>query len=139
MSEIRNIPDYFLTRYEREFAVWAMNWHKIGISELAPIARPGAVLRFGDDPQVGVKAFVLAEGGLADPSPDEEQGAELKTVFILGRKHSRGIDIEPLTELDKKMIRQHVDKMVGAGVPARARLKEPPRPGLPFMPQIGKG
>jgi hypothetical protein len=132
-----DIPDWFLRRYASEFAAWAANFNKIGISELTELARPDAfaALPIGD-PSISVKAFVLKEGGLANLSPDPEQGAELPAVFLLGKRSRNGIEIMPLTGADRDLIRGHVNKMQRARVDPDMRLAEPVRPGLPFMPEL---
>ena len=134
-----DIPDWFLRRYQSEFAAWAANFRKIGISELVEFARPTAwaALPHGD-PSIGVKSFMLKEGGLADPSPDEEAGAAVICVFLLGKRSRAGIEIMPLTRDDRDLIRAHVDKMQRARVDPDVRLHEPVRPGLPFMPTLTK-
>jgi len=134
-----DIPDWFLRRYQSEFAAWAANFRKIGISELVEFARPTAwaALPHGD-PSIGVKSFMLKEGGLADPSPDEEAGAAVICVFLLGKRSRAGIEIMPLTRDDRDLIRAHVDKMQRARVDPDVRLYEPVRPGLPFMPTLTK-
>jgi hypothetical protein len=111
-----DVPDYFLERYDAEIAAWANNFARIG----------------------PVKSFMLREGGFADPSPDPEQGAELLVVKLIARLSRKGVEIEPLTERDCRLIARHVEKMQRNNVPARARLTEPPRPWLPFMPTIEK-
>lgn len=110
--KVDRIPDYFLERYDGEIAAWAENFAKVG----------------------PVKQIVLREGGLADLSPVEEQGAVLVAVKLIARMSRRGVEIEPLTERDAAMIRVHCEKMQRAGVPARAVLVEPERPWVPFMP-----
>lgn len=114
--KIDRIPDYFLERYDGEIAAWAQNFAKIG----------------------PIKGIVLKEGHYADPSPDPEQGAELIQVRLLARMSRKGVEIEPFTKRDEEMIAKHCTKMQMLGVPSRARLIEPVRPGLPFMPTIGK-
>lgn len=113
--KIDRIPDYFLERYDDEIAAWAQNFAKVG----------------------PIKSFVLKEGHFADPSPDEEQGAQLIAVRLLARMSRKGVEIEPLTKRDEELIAKHCLKMQRLGVPARAILKEPPRPWLPFMPTVG--
>ena len=132
-----DIPDWFLRRYQSEFAAWAANFRKIGISELVEFARPTAwaALPHGD-PSIGVKSIMLKEGGLADASPDEEAGAKMICVFLLGKQSRAGIEIMPLTRDDRDLIYAHVDKMQRARVDPDMRLAEPVRPGLPFMPRL---
>jgi hypothetical protein len=113
--KFRDVPDYFLQRYDGEIAAWANNFHKVG----------------------PVKSFVLREGGFADPSPNEEQGAELIVVKLIARLSRRGVEIEPFTERDRRNIARHVEKMQREGVPARTKLREPERPWIPFMPTLG--
>lgn len=114
--KIDRIPDYFMARYDSEIAAWANNFDKIG----------------------PVKAIVLREGHFSDPSPDEEQGAQLIQVRLLARISRKGVEIEPYTKRDEELIAKHCAKMERLKVPANAVLKEPPRPWLPFMPTIGK-
>lgn len=114
--KIDRIPDYFLERYDDEIAAWAQNFAKIG----------------------PIKAIILREGNFADLSPNEEQGAELIQVRLLARMSGKGVEIEPFTHRDERLIANHCQKMQRHGVPARAILKEPPRPWLPFMPTVGK-
>lgn len=119
MSEIRfmdirfiDIPEYFLIRYTKEINAWAENIRKIGL----------------------VKGFVLREGHLSDLSPDPEQGAQLIQVKLKCRPWSKGVEILPYSERDKKLIRDHCKKLQDAGLPADAFTQEPERPWLPFMP-----
>jgi endonuclease YncB( thermonuclease family) len=111
-----DVPDYFLDRYDDEIAAWAVNFRKIG----------------------PVKSFVLREGYFADASPNEEYGAALIRVQLLAKVSRRGIEIAPYRERDRRNIARHCEKMIKLGIPARARLKEPPRPWLPFMPKLVK-
>lgn len=112
--KIDRIPDYFLERYDTEIAAWAANFEKIGPT----------------------KSFVLREGYLSDLSPDPEHGAVLIQVKLIARMSRKGVEISPLTVRDETLIALHCEKMQKAGVAARAVMKEPPRPGLPFMPSI---
>jgi len=112
--KIDRIPEYFLERYDAEIAAWAQNFAKIG----------------------PVKSFVLREGTLADLSPDPEHGAVLIQVRLIAKMSRRGVEIEPKTPRDETLIALHCEKLQRAGVPARAVLVEPARPGLPFMPKI---
>lgn len=112
--KISRIPDYFLERYDAEIAAWAANFAKVG----------------------PVKAFVLREGSLADPSPREEYGPQLIQVRLIAKMSRRGVEIEPKTPRDETLIALHCEKLQRAGVPARARLVEPPRPWVPFAPGI---
>lgn len=110
--KISRIPDYFMERYDGEIAAWARNFEKIG----------------------PIKAIVLKEGSFAALSPNEAQGAELLQVRLIARMSRRGVEIEPFTKRDEELIAKHCQKMRRAGVPSRARLVEPVRPWLPFMP-----
>jgi len=110
-----NVPDYFLERYDDEIAAWANNFAKIG----------------------PVKSFVLREGAFSNVSPDPEQGAELVVVRLIARMSRKGVEIEPYTVRDRRMIAVHCEKMIREGVPPRTRLAEPERPWLPFMPKLG--
>ena len=114
--KVDRIPDYFMVRYDEEIVAWAANFAEIG----------------------PVKAIVLREGPFSDISRNEEQGAELLLVELLARMSRRGVEIEPYTELDERLIAKHCRKLQRLGVHPRAVLKEPERPGLPFMPRIGK-
>ena len=118
MSEIRNIPDYFLERYRDEFNAWAA---QIPTGEFKP-----------------TRLFVFREGDIAEASPDPEQGKQLLGAWLLARVSRKGIEIEPLTERDKEAIYKHCARMVAARIPATARLVEPERPGIPVIP-FGKG
>lgn len=114
-----NLPDYFVKRYGLELREWGRNFSKIGM----------------------VKTIVLREGVLSDMSPDPEQGAVLLGVklraSIEGLKNDEMmIEISPASEQDERVIANHVQKMTEIGIPARAELVEPPRPGMPFMPTI---
>ena len=128
-----NVPDYFLARYDDEIAAWAANFDKIGISALAERARG---VKIDPEPGVGVHGIVLREGVLARHSPDPEQGRELLEVFLIAKISRSGVEIRPLTKTDADIIKQHCFRMQVAGVPARAQLVEPQRPGLPFMPNV---
>ena len=103
-----DVPDYFVERYAEEFEAWAKHFAKIG----------------------PVKSFVLKEGYAAAHSPDPEQGRELIVVKLLARISRAGVEIAPYTERDRANIRRHCEKMARLGVPARMKLKEPPRPAL---------
>lgn len=85
-----------------------------------------------------VKAITLREGPFSKPSPDEEQGAELLQIELFARISRKGVELEPYTEKDEMIIAKHCAKMQLLGVPARAILREPPRPGLPFLPTAGR-
>jgi hypothetical protein len=112
--KIRRIPDYFMERYDREIALWAENFRKIG----------------------PVKSIVLREGYLADLSPNEERGAQLIQVKLIAKMSGRGVEIEPFTQRDETLIALHCEKLQKAGIPARVVLVEPERPWLPFMPRV---
>lgn len=107
-----DIPEYFLERYDSEIAAWASHFSKVG----------------------PVKSFVLKEGAFARSSPDPEQGAELLQVKLIAKMSRKGVEIKPYREIDKEIIAKHCARMQLAGVSSRARLVEPPRPWLPFMP-----
>lgn len=110
----RPLPDYFVERYDDELQAWGANFGKIG----------------------PIKHIVLREGYLSDLSPDPENGAVLMRVALLAEVSSTRdrVVVRPLGEQDEALIARHCEKMMGAGVPARAILKEPLRPGLPFLP-----
>lgn len=110
------IPEYFLERYDAEFAKWA--------SEI-----PVGTFK-------SRRLFVFREGHLAANSPDPEQGKELVGAWLWARLSRKGVEIEPFTERDEDKIKAHCAKMQLAGVPARARLIEPERPGIPTLPHL---
>lgn len=109
-----DVPEWFVARYDDEINAWAANIRKIGL----------------------IKSFVLKEGHLADMSPDPDQGAVLLQVKLMCKPWRGGVEILPLTEQDRELIAKHVRKMERNKVSPRAVLKEPPRPGLPFLPNI---
>jgi len=115
--KFRRIPDYFLERYDREFAAWADE-----------IKRGTFQSR---------RLFVFREGGFAADSPDPEQGKELLGAWLFCRISRKAVEIEPFTKRDEERIRVHCARMQLRGVPARARLIEPPRPGIPMLPSLG--
>jgi hypothetical protein len=123
------VPEYFIERYDDEMRNWGRNFQKIG----------------------RVKAFILREGVFADPSPDPElgpvllqvklrarvTGSERKKVDGLMREVASEVTVCPASDADEQKIRDHCQKMVRFGVPARTPgkvLTELPRAGLPFMP-----
>jgi len=110
-----DVPDYFVARYFLELAAWAKNFKKIG----------------------PVKSIVLREGFYSDWSPDEEQGAELIAVKLVAKRGKRWVEVAAYRERDRRNILNHCQKMLDLGIPPGARLIEPPRPWLPFMPKIG--
>lgn len=112
-----SIPDYFVHRYASELRAWAANFKKIGL----------------------IKTIVLREGGLSDLSPNEEQGAVLIGVKLLAKiDRLQGDDLQicasAASEQDEMLIRKHCEKMQRNKVPAGMVLVEPPRPGIPFLP-----
>jgi hypothetical protein len=112
--KIDRIPDFFLERYDHEIAAWASNFAKIG----------------------PVKAFILREGHLANPSPDPEQGAELIQVKLIAKMSGKGVEIKPFTPRDETLIALHCEKLQRAGLGSKQFTKEPVRPGLPMFPTI---
>ena len=112
--KIDRIPDFFLERYDSEIAAWAQNFEKIG----------------------PVKSFILKEGHMAASSPDPEQGAELIQVKLIAKMSRKGVEISPYTPRDETMIALHCEKMSRAGFKSKTFTPEPPRPGLPFLPNI---
>lgn len=123
--KIDRIPEYFLDRYDQEIAAWAMNAAKIN----PKVDDKGRLTE-------SVKTFILREGEFSKPSPQEDQGAELLAVRLIARFSAKGVHIAPASEMDENLIANHCQKMQLLGVPARARLIEPARPGLPFLPNI---
>ena len=118
MSQIRDIPDYFLERYQDEFAAWSA---QIPTGEFKP-----------------TRLFVFREGDIAEASPDREQGKQLLGAWLLARISRKGVEIEPLTERDKEAIYKHCARMQAARIPATAQLREPERPGIPGIPGFGR-
>lgn len=112
------IPAYFIERYDADFAKWA---NEIPRGEFK-----------------SRRLFIFREGALANDSPDPEQGKELLGAWLFARISRKGVEIEPFTTADADKIRQHCAKMQLHGVPARARLIEPPRPGIPTIPNLGQ-
>ena len=110
------IPDYFIERYDSEFAKWA---NEIPRGEFK-----------------SRRLFVFREGDLADTSPDEEQGKVLLGAWLFARISRKGVEIEPFTANDADKIERHCRKLQLAGVPARARVIEPERPGIPTLPRL---
>lgn len=112
----RPMPDYFVERYEDEISAWGANFAKIG----------------------PIKHIVLREGYLAELSPDPEQGAVLYRVGLLAEVSSTRdkVTVRPLGEQDEALIARHCERMQAASIPSRARLVEPPRPGIPILPTI---
>jgi hypothetical protein len=109
------LSDYFLERYIEEFGAWAKNSQAIG----------------------PVKAIVLKEGPFADPSPNPEMGPILLQVLIVARPISHDtVLLEPATERDEKLIRDHVQKLQSKGIKSRHFWKEEPRAWIPTMPRI---
>jgi hypothetical protein len=108
------IPEYFVERYDDEIQAWGANLRKIG----------------------RIKSFILREGTLADLSPDPDMGAVLIQVKLRMEyaRFTHTVNVFPDSDADEEKIRKHCEKMQRAGVPARGRLVEPIRPGLPFMP-----
>ncbi len=112
----RPLPDWFVERYDDELRAWGANFSKIG----------------------PIKSIVLREGYFADLSPDAEQGAVLLGVKLIAEVSSRRdlVTVRPLGDQDEALIARHCEKMQRLGVWARAVLREPERPGVPFMPNI---
>lgn len=110
----KRIPDYFVERYDDEICAWGANLRKIG----------------------RIKSFILKEGTLADLSPDPDMGAVLIQVQLrMEYVHATNtVFVYPNTEIDEEKIRKHCERMQRAGVPARAKLAEPERAGIPFLP-----
>ena len=110
------IPDFFIERYNEEICAWAANFSKIG----------------------PVKTIVLKEGPFSDLSPAEDQGAVLLGVRLIARMERLRdrVTVRPAGERDEAIIARHVRKLMALGIGPRMFWKEPPRPGLPFMPKI---
>lgn len=113
------VPDYFVHRYAFELREWARNFKKIGLK----------------------KKIVLREGTLSDLSPEPEQGAVLLGVTLVAKiERLKGDElrlvVSAASEMDERTIANHVQKMEKWKIPARAELVEPPRPGIPLMPDI---
>ena len=114
-----DLPTYFLERYESEFAAWAA---EIPLGKFKPR-----------------RLIVFREGDVAEPSPDPEQGKQLLGAWLLARISRKGVEIEPFSERDREAIAKHCERMQAAGIPSRARLREPPRPGIPGLGKITNG
>lgn len=114
LTVFERIPDYFVERYDGELQAWGANFAKIG----------------------AVKTIVLREGGLADLSPNAEQGAVLLAVRLVAKmeRQAERVTVSPQSEQDEALIARHCEKLERARIPARAVLVEPARPWLPFMP-----
>ena len=112
-----DVPDYFVARYFSELVAWAKNFTKIGV----------------------IKSIVLREGYYSESSPDEEQGAELIVVKLIAKRGLRFVEVAPYRERDRRNITNHCQKMRDLDIPPTAKLIEPPRPWLPFMPTIERG
>jgi len=110
----RPMPDYFVERYDDELSAWGANFSKIG----------------------PIKNIVLREGYFADLSPNPEQGAVLLRVSLVAEVSSQRdrVTVRPLSDQDEALIARHCEKMMRAGVHPRAVLREPLRPGIPFLP-----
>lgn len=110
------MPDYFVEKYEPEIAAWGANLSKIG----------------------PIKHIVLREGYFSDLSPNPENGAVLYRVGLVAEVSSARdkVTVRPLDEQSEALIARHCEKMQRLGVPARAVLKEPERPGIPILPKI---
>lgn len=126
-GKIDRIPDYFLERYAEEFAAWAQNARKIN----PEFDEKGRLVK-------STKHFVFNEGAFAADSPQEDQGKVLGGATLVATFSAKGVQIQPLTEWDERLIANHCAKLKMKGVPARAKLVEPPRPGLPFLPTVRK-
>ena len=116
------VPDYFALRYAFELREWARNLKKIGLT----------------------KHIVLREGILSDSSPDEEQGAVLIQVTLKAKvERIQGDELQIVVsaedEEQERRIKKHCEKMQRNKIPAGSVMVEPPRPGLPFLPNIGPG
>ena len=111
-----DVPDYFVARYFLELVAWAKNFQKIGV----------------------IKSIVLREGAYAEPSPDEEQGRELIQVKLIAKRGRDLVEAAPYRERDRRNIANHCQKMIDLGIAPQTQLVEPPRPGVPFMPTLGK-
>lgn len=112
----RPLPDYFVERYDDELLAWGANFRKIG----------------------PIKTVVLKEGYHADLSPNAENGAILLAVRLVAEVSSRRdrVTVRPLGEQDEALIARHCEKMIRLGIPANAVLREPARPGIPFLPRV---
>lgn len=116
MTVFDRIPDWFVERYDSEICAWAANFSKIG----------------------PIKHIVLREGHLSDSSPDPEQGPVLLRVGLIAKMERLRdrVTIAPADEQSEMLIAKHCEKMQRLKVHPRMVLKEPPRPGLPFLPNI---
>jgi len=112
----RPMPGWFVERYDDELTAWGRNFRKIG----------------------PVKHVVLREGALSDLSPNPEYGAVLYRVGLVAEVSDGGrrVTVRPLDEQSEALIARHCEKLMRLGVPARAVLVEPERPGIPILPRI---
>lgn len=112
----RPMPDWFVERYDDEMQAWGRNFSKIG----------------------PIKHVVLREGYHSDLSPNPENGAVLYRVGLVAEVSSQRdkVTVRPLDEQSEALIARHCEKMQRLGIPARAVLVEPPRPGIPILPTI---
>lgn len=113
------IPDYFVERYDFDWRRWGSNFKQYGLNY----------------------RVIVREGGLADLSPNEEQGAVLLGVDMTCEIERRAGSVHKITvkvadEQSKAIMLRHCEKMQRVGIPARSVLVEPPRAGLPFLPRV---
>ena len=105
MSQIRDIPDYFLERYEDEFNAWAA---QIPRGEFHPL-----------------RLFTFNEGDVAPWSPDREQGKQLLGAWLLARLSRQGVEIEPYREADREAILQEAGVEVIFADPGQTVIRPP--------------
>lgn len=111
------VPDYFVQRYQDELRAWAANLKKIGLT----------------------KHIILREGIFSDPSPDEELGAQLIQIELKAKIERIDGDelrivVSASDDEHERRIKKHCEKLQRKKIPAGMVLVEPPRPGIPFMP-----
>lgn len=107
-----DLPMYFIERYEPELTAWRENFREIG----------------------PVKSIVIREGYFSELSPNDELGAELIQVKLIGKICQMGVEVSPYRDRDEACIMRHCERMSRFGVASNAVLKEPERSWLPFMP-----
>lgn len=111
------VPDYFVQRYQDELRAWAANLKQIGLT----------------------KHIILREGVFSDMSPDEELGAQLIQVELKAKieridNDELRIVVSASDDEHERRIKKHCEKLQRKKIPAGMVLVEPPRAGVPFMP-----
>jgi hypothetical protein len=113
------IPDYFVERYDFDWRRWGSNFKQHGLNY----------------------RVLVREGGLADLSPNAEQGPVMLAVDLTAEIERRAGSVHKITikvadEQSRQVMLRHCEKMQRAGIRARSILVEPPRAGIPFLPKF---